>query len=83
MTDLRLRSLLARCGACLYGERWQSPLARDLGVSDRSVRAWVAGTRSIPEGVWPDLRTLLVERARECRGLADELADLQETTVER
>lgn len=74
MTDLRLRSLLARCGACLYGERWQSPLARDLGVSDRSVRAWVAGTRSIPAGVWGELVTLLRERAGEARGLAEELA---------
>ncbi len=75
MTDLRLRSLLARCGACLYGERWQSPLARDLGVSDRSVRAWVAGTRSIPAGVWGDLRRLLQERVIESRGLLGELPD--------
>lgn len=75
MTDLRLRSLLARCGACLYGERWQSPLARDLGVSDRSVRAWMAGTRSIPEGVWGDLRRLLQERVIESRGLLGELPD--------
>ena len=73
-TDLQSRSRLARCGIALYGERWQSPLSRALGVSDRSVRAWVAGTRSIPAGVWGELATLLRERAGEARGLAEELA---------
>ena len=77
MTDptLTARSRLARCGIALYGERWQSDLARALGVSDRSVRAWVAGTRSIPEGVWGDLRRLLQERVIESRGLLGELPD--------
>lgn len=78
MTDptLTARSRLARCGLALYGERWQSDLARALGVSDRSVRAWVAGTRSIPEGVWGEVRGLLRDRIGEARGLIEELAEL-------
>ncbi len=78
MTDptLTARSRLARCGIALYGERWQSDLARALGVSDRSVRAWVAGTRSIPEGVWGEVRGLLRDRIGEARGLIEELAEL-------
>jgi hypothetical protein len=70
---LRLRTRLARCGVALYGERWQVPLSRALGVSDRSVRAWIAGTRSIPEGVWAEVRALLNQRSGECAALVREL----------
>ena len=39
------RVLLAGCGRALYGpnQPWQSALARDLGVSDRTVRRWISG----------------------------------------
>ncbi len=30
-------------GEALYGPQWQTPLSRDLGVTDRTVRNWVAG----------------------------------------
>ena len=49
----------------LYGPRWQSDLARDLQVSDRTVRRWDAGANDVPEGVWDELRALL-----RARGLA-------------
>jgi len=39
MTPATLRT----AGEALYGPRWQSALARDLGVSDRTMRRWVAG----------------------------------------
>ena len=39
MTPTELRTI----GELLYGERWQSPLARDLGVDDRTVRGWLTG----------------------------------------
>lgn len=57
MTD-RLR----RCGEALYGERWQSDLARALGVGDRRVREWMAGDRRVPSGVWSDIAGLLDHR---------------------
>jgi hypothetical protein len=47
--------LLKRLGEFLYGEQWQAPLARDLGVGERSMRRWAAGTDPIPNGVWRDL----------------------------
>jgi hypothetical protein len=59
-----MSSLLKRCGEALYGPRWQSDLARDLDVSDRTVRRWVAGDE-VPEGVYLDLRRLCSERAVE------------------
>jgi hypothetical protein len=54
--------LLRRMGAALYGERWQLELAEALGVSDRSMRYWVAGS-PIPQGIWAKLGVLL-ERAK-------------------
>lgn len=30
-------------GNYLYGQRWQSALARDLGINSRTVRRWAAG----------------------------------------
>ena len=35
----------------LYGERWQSALAQDLGVEARSVRRWMAGDHPCRMGV--------------------------------
>lgn len=56
-------SLLRRCGEALYGPRWQSDLARDLGVSDRTIRRWAAAVDDPPPGVYADLTRLMSERA--------------------
>lgn len=57
------KSLLAMTGTALYGERWQTDLARDLGLSDgRRIRQWLADERPIPSGVLKDLRYLLEQR---------------------
>lgn len=63
MTDPR--EILIRTGQALYGERWQTPLAHDLGTSDRTVRRWVAGHSAVPPGVMVDLRGLIATRADE------------------
>lgn len=57
-------SLLREAGEALYGPRWQSDLARALGVSDRTVRRWDAGSHDVPKGAWSDLRSLLQERGK-------------------
>ena len=49
-------------GESLFGPLWQSELARGLGVSDRSVRRWVAGDADVPEDIVPRLRTLIDKR---------------------
>lgn len=54
--------LLIETGEALYGPRWQSDLARDLGVSDRTMRRWVAGGDNPKPGVYVDLHRLVVER---------------------
>lgn len=55
--------LLVECGEALYGQQWQSALARDMGVADRTVRRWVAGTSEVPAGLYLDLLRLTQERA--------------------
>lgn len=59
---------LERAGNLLFGERWQSELARALEVGDRRVREWLARERSIPPGIWSDITALLKQRSAE--GLA-------------
>ena len=56
--------LLRDAGEALYGPRWQSDLARDLHVSDRTVRRWIAGRAGVPAGIALDLLRLCDERAQ-------------------
>lgn len=65
--------LLIETGQALYGQQWQTALARDLGVSDRTMRRWVAGQFPVPVGVHAELRRLCVERGAQLRALADRL----------
>lgn len=65
--------LLVECGEALHGPRWQTELARDLGVSDRTVRRWVAGTYEVPAGLYLDLLRLTQERAARLDALAGRL----------
>lgn len=65
--------LLVESGEALYGPRWQSDLARDLAVSDRTVRRWAAGTHEVPAGLWVDLLRLTQERAAALDALSDRL----------
>ena len=39
--DKQQVALLSRIGEALYGDRWQTQLARALGISSRTVRRWV------------------------------------------
>ena len=67
--------LLVETGEALYGPLWQSALARDLGVSDRTVRRWVAGTSDVPAGLYLDLLRLAQERAAVLDALAEKLRE--------
>lgn len=64
--------LLRDTGTALYGPRWQSDLARDLGVSDRTVRYWLAGN-DIPAGVYSDLQRIAQARALDIDRVIDRL----------
>jgi hypothetical protein len=57
--------LLKRCGEALYGPRWQTEVARDLNVADRTMRRWIAGTNDVPDGVHAELIALCQKRVAE------------------
>lgn len=73
MTDQRDR--LTRYGRALYGDRWQSALAHDLGVNARRLRAWLYGERPIPAGVWADIAELLRQRGEAVADVLNELTE--------
>ena len=55
-------SYLRAAGEALYGARWQTALALDLGVSQRTMQRWAAGSHAIPADVPDRLRALLAAR---------------------
>ncbi len=65
--------LLRDAGEALYGLRWQSELARDLHVADRTMRRWLAGADDLPPGVALDLLRLCQERVQAIEELAERL----------
>jgi hypothetical protein len=67
-------NILQEVGRALYGDIWQSELARDLGCSDRTVRKWNAGDAPIPE-------YLRGEVAEICRRRGDRLIEMGCVTV--
>lgn len=67
--------ILVECGEAMYGPQWQSALARDLDVSDRTMRRWIAGTTDVPAGLYVDLLRLTQERAAVLDSLAARLRE--------
>lgn len=66
--------LLARTGMALYGDLWQSALARDLGISHRHFSRMVAGeTRYIPEDLADRLRPIVAARRKLLDAVAREI----------
>ena len=64
-------NILQEVGRALYGDIWQSELARDLGCNDRTVRKWNAGDAPIPE-------YLRKEVAKICRRRGNRLIEMAE-----
>lgn len=56
------RDDLASAGECIYGARWQTALARALGVNDRTVRRWLSGEQVVPGPVAVAIDGLLRSR---------------------
>lgn len=55
ITASELRAL----GLAVWGHEWQSPLARALKISPRTVRRWASGDTSIPDGVEAQIRRVM------------------------
>jgi plasmid maintenance system antidote protein VapI len=66
MTPAELETI----GRALYGERWQSSLARALKVAPRTMRRWAAGKSRMPEAIGADLAKLVDVRQQALMSLA-------------
>jgi hypothetical protein len=72
---------LAAAGRALYGERWQTSLAHDLHVSDRTMRRWLTAAFPIPAGVVTELRSVLVEHLNTIGGMVPYTVNPRDHTV--
>lgn len=81
MGPLMTPSDLAQVGEALYGQRWQSELARELGVAVRTVQRWMDSTRAIPAGLPYELLKPLVTRWLTIDELITRLQQLQRAAV--
>jgi hypothetical protein len=57
-----LKALLRNIGVALYRLGWEAELARRRGTDVRTVRAWYAGRKPIPESLWLELRDEIGKR---------------------
>ncbi|WP_342711433.1 hypothetical protein AAFG13_06070 [Bradyrhizobium sp. B124] len=68
--------LLIKIAILLFGNNWQSGLAAETGIADRTLRRWIAGTAPVPLGVWNDVLQLLSTRSSEIEHMRTRLAGL-------
>ncbi|MCA3700830.1 MAG: hypothetical protein IOB84_13740 [Brevundimonas sp.] len=71
MTDRPTNAeLLCQAGQAMFGETWQSDLARLLNVSLRRVQYYAAGARQPPDSMLAEMAGHLEAKAGECKALA-------------
>lgn len=61
--------LLRLVAEALYGERWQRPIAADLGVSDRAVRYWLSAANPCPDDMGTRLLAIVARKREALIGL--------------
>ena len=64
---------LKKAGELLFGNQWQSDLARALDVDSRRVRDWLQERRPIPVGVKAEIIELLRKNSLETANYAESL----------
>ncbi len=62
--------LLIRAGEALFGPRWQSDLAREIGMTDRHMRLIVAEGSPVTDAHLAHLMRIVREHARKLEGVA-------------
>jgi len=67
--------LLSAVGVALYGEQWQAPLARALGVNRKNIQRWASGQYEPALGIWADLAAIVDARRQALTKLATPLSE--------
>lgn len=75
--------ILTAAGQALYGERWHTPVARDLGTTYRTVRNWLDGRHPTPADLEQRLRRLLAQRNRQLDALLSRIDTNEDESRER
>lgn len=75
---MKLSECIDVSGLFLYGRDSTKLLCGELGVSERTMRRWIAGTQDAPDGALYDLIGLLRSRSEDFQ----DMADLIETRIE-
>lgn len=75
--------ILTAAGRALYGERWHTPVARDLGTTYRTVRNWLDGRHPTPTDLEQRLRRLLAQRSRQLDALLSRIDTNEDESRER
>lgn len=65
--------LFLAAATALHGEQWRLPLAGDLGINERTLRRWAAGTSPIRRDIAADLIRLLEDRQAGINGVLERL----------
>jgi len=60
---------LRKSGEALFCQRWQTDIAKALGVDSRRIRQWVKRERPLPKTIDKDILTLLQQRQRKIEQL--------------
>ena len=64
MNDIQKLKMI---GMAMFGEQWQSAIAKKLGVNDRTVRRWAVGEIQINQNIFVDLERALMQRQKDLR----------------
>ncbi|SPL72669.1 helix-turn-helix domain-containing protein [Acinetobacter stercoris] len=73
---------LQLAGSLLYGNQWQTDLARALEIDSRRIRDWLSGRRPIPVGIWNEVISLLEQNSVDTLSYAQRLKEQFETIKE-
>jgi DNA-binding XRE family transcriptional regulator len=76
MTQYDLKNI----GVLLYGPLWQAQLARNIGVSDRTVRRWYKGTNRIKASYEEKIKLIMLRRANSMKAF---LSNLESSKIEK
>lgn len=62
------KELLIEVGQALYGDQWQSNLARELNINSRNIRHWLKEDTA-PDWLGKELKTLLQNQEKKTKEL--------------
>lgn len=74
------KELLIEVGQALYGDNWQSNLARNLDINPRTIRYWLSEKREIPPWVPTETIELLENSITKQESTKNKLKDLTKSS---